>query len=244
MIETPHIKALKEDFAKTVIMPGDPLRAKFIAQTYLEDYKLINSVRGILGYTGYYKRTRVTVMASGMGMPSMGIYCYELYHFFDVERIIRIGSAGTFNKDVHVLDVVLADNVYTEGNFAYNFNNEDCHLVGANKQLNNKIIEVSKKINKSLKLGNTLCAECFDSYLPHPEELLKRIPTHLNIIAMEMEAFSLFYIAKYLNKEASCLVTISDSMVEDKVISTDDRQTSLTDMIEIALETVRELSHE
>ena len=234
MIETPHIKANKDDFAKTILMPGDPLRAKFIAETYLKDYKLITSIRGILGYTGLYKGKKITVMASGMGMPSMGIYCYELYKFFDVENIIRIGSAGTFNSDMNVLDVVLVDNSYTEGNFAYNFDDNKCNLINSNEDINNIIKDKAKELNIDLKFGNSFCGECFDAYIT--SKIVDRIPKELNIIAVEMEAFALFYTAKRLNKKASCLLTISDSLVKKQEISSLERQQSLTKMIELALE--------
>lgn len=235
MIETPHIKANIEDFAKTVLMPGDPLRAKFIAETYLKDYKLINNVRGMLGYTGFYKDKKITVMASGMGMPSMGIYCYELYKFFNVENIIRIGSAGTFDENLNVLDVVLVDNSYTEGNFAYNYNNNKCNLIEASNQLNEIIEQKAKEVDIKIIKGNAVCGECFDAYVPE-SKFIERIPKNLNIKAIEMEAFALFYTAKQLNKQASCLLTISDSLVKKQTISTEARQLSLTKMIELALE--------
>ena len=235
MIETPHIKANKDDVAKTVLMPGDPLRAKFIAETYLDNYKLINSVRGILGYTGYYKNIKITVMASGMGMPSMGIYCYELYKFFDVENIIRIGSCGTFDPSINVLDVILVDKSYTEGNFSYNYNNSKCNLINSNENINNIIINKSKELKIDIKFGNSFCSECFDAYVPE-SKIISRIPDELNIIAVEMEAFALFYTATQLNKKASCILTVSDSIVKKQEISSLERQESLTKMIVLALE--------
>lgn len=235
MIETPHINANIEDFAKTVLMPGDPLRAKFIAETYLDNYKLINSVRGMLAYTGLYKGKKITVMASGMGMPSMGIYCYELYKFCNVENIIRIGSAGTFDINMNVLDVVLVDNSYTEGNFAYNYNNNKCNLIESSNKINNVIKEKAKELKIEIKVGNSVCGECFDAYIPE-SKFIERIPKELNVKAIEMEAFALLYTAKQLNKQASCLLTISDSLVKKETISAEDRQLSLTKMIELALE--------
>lgn len=235
MIETPHIKAKKEDIAKTVLMPGDPLRAKFIAETYLENYKLVNSVRGMLTYTGYYKDKKITIMGSGMGMPSMGIYCYELYKFFDVENIIRIGSAGTSNIKMNILDIVLVDNCYTEGNFANNYNNQKCYLSSSNSYINNVIENKARELKIEIKKGNTLCAECFDMYTVD-NKIVDRVPVELDIIAAEMEAFALFYTANELNKKASCLLTIADSLVKKEQISSEDRQKSLTKMIELALE--------
>lgn len=234
MIETPHIHCKKEDIAKTVLMPGDPLRAKFIAETYLQDYYLVNDIRGILGYTGTYKGKKITVFASGMGMPSMGIYCYELYKFFDVENIIRIGSCGSNKEEVKVLDVVLSSSSYNEGAFAYTFNNEDIHEVNASDKLNSIIEKTAKILNLDLKIGKTACSEVFDPYMPDVTKYLARVPK--DVIASEMEAFALFYVAKMLDKQASCLLTVSDSKFEEKVITSEERQTSLTKMIELALE--------
>lgn len=234
MIETPHIHCHKEDIASTVLMPGDPLRAKFIAETYLQDYRLINNIRGILGYTGFYKGKKLTVFASGMGMPSMGIYCYELYKFFDVENIIRIGSCGSNQEYIKVLDVVLSKSSYNEGNFAYTFNNEDIHEVEADFSLNQIISQTAKTMHIHLNEGKTACSEVFDPYMPDVTKYLSRLPH--DIIASEMEAFALFYIAKFLNKKAACLLTVSDSKFEERVISSEERQTSLTNMIKLALE--------
>ena len=239
LIKTPHIVANETDIAKNVLMPGDPLRAKFIAETYLEDYKLVNSVRNILGYTGLYKGKRITVFASGMGMPSMGIYCYELYKFFNVENIIRIGTSGSFHDDIEILDIVLSTSCYTEGNFAYNFSNEKCNLVESSLNLNNQLIKTAKQLNISLKQGMTFCGECFDPYLEHGEELIRRLPKE--ILAAEMEAFALFYTAKKLNKNASCIMTISDNIKKKQNITSEQRQKSLTTMIELALETFKEM---
>lgn len=234
MIETPHIKANKNDISKIVLMPGDPLRAKFIAETYLDDYKLVNSVRNALAYTGYYKGIKITVFSSGMGMPSMGIYCYELYKFFDVDYILRIGSCGSTNKEVKVLDVVLSTSSYTESNFAYSYNEDTIKEVNSSECMNQIIMSISKDKKLQLKIGKTLCSEVFDPYVPNHEAFEKRLKK--DIIATEMEAFALFYIAKLLNKEASCLLTVSDSMYDDRIISSEDRQTGLISMIELALE--------
>ena len=234
MIETPHIKANKDDIAKIVLMPGDPLRAKFIAEKYLDDYKLVNSVRNVLAYTGFYKGVKVTVFSSGMGIPSMGIYCYELYKFFHVDYILRIGSCGSTNKGVRVSDIVLSTCSYTESNFAYEYNEEKIKEVNSSEYMNNIIINVSNNKNIDLKVGKTLCSEVFDPYVPNHELFEKRLKE--DIIASEMEAFALFYIAKLLSKKASCLLTVSDSMYDKRIISTEDRQTGLTNMIELALE--------
>jgi len=234
MIETPHMKTDKSLVAKTVLMAGDPNRTKFIADNYLENAVLINSVRGNLGYTGNYKGVRVTVMTSGMGMPSMGIYAYELYKFFDVEKIIRIGSAGSFNPNVEIMDLVLSSRTYTEGNFAYNFSNVKCFDVESSKELDDVIIKAADKLKQPLKCGKTFCGECFDPYL-ESDEYRNRMPD--DILAIEMEAFALFYTAKYFNKKASCLLTVSDNIVNKKAITSEERSKALTNMIELALET-------
>ena len=149
-MSTPHNEANLGDIAKTVIMPGDPLRAKYIAENFLDDYKLVNQVRGMYAYTGHYKGTEITVMASGMGIPSMGIYCYELFKFYDVENIIRIGSCGGFVPELNMFDIVLSKSIYSESNFALTFNNENCHIVDSSSELNNIIKETSLKIFKIL----------------------------------------------------------------------------------------------
>lgn len=236
MIETPHMKTDKSLVAKTVLMAGDPNRTKFIADNFLENAVLINDVRGMLGYTGYYKNTKVTIMTSGMGMPSMGIYAYELYKFFDVENIIRIGSAGSFNKDVEIMDIVLSSCSYTEGNFAYNFSNKKCFSAESSSELDELIIKKAKELKLNIKYGKTFCVECFDPYL-ETDEYRKRMPD--DILAVEMEAFALFYLAKYFNRKASCLLTISDNIINKKAITAEERSKALTDMITLALEVVK-----
>lgn len=237
MIETPHMKTDKNLVAKTVLLSGDPFRTKFIAENFLENVVLINEVRGMLGYTGYYKNKKITLMTSGMGMPSMGIYAYELYKFFDVENIIRIGSAGSFNKDVEIMDIILSSCSYTEGNFAYNFSNKKCFNVQSSDKLNEIILKKSKELNLNIKYGITFCAECFDPYL-ETDEYRKRMPK--DTLAVEMEAFALFYLAKHFNRNASCLLTVSDNIVNKKAISSEERSKALTDMIKLALESVIE----
>lgn len=232
---TPHIEAKKGEIAKIVIMPGDPLRAKLIAENYLENPKLVNTVRNIYAYTGKYKGKEITVMASGMGMPSMGIYAYELYKIYEVETIIRIGSCGGYTKELNLLDTIIVDESYSEGNFAYTFNSEECHLVEATKELNEVIEQVAKDNNIKYKKGKILCSECFDAYIPKLDELYARIPK--DIIGAEMESFALFYIAKFLNKKAACILTVADLPVRKEEVSASDRQNALNDMIKISLET-------
>lgn len=238
---TPHISAEANDFAKTVLMPGDPKRAELIANTFLENAKLVTDVRGVYGYTGKYKGKEVSVMASGMGMPSMGIYCYELYKYFGVENIIRIGSCGGFTEDLNIFDVVLVDNTYTEGNFALTLNNEHKHVEESDRYLNEKILDASKKIGINCKVANMACSEVFDWYVSDFNTLYERLPKDLNIQGSEMEAFALFYTAKVLNKKASCLLTVVDSHYHKQSITSEEREKSVNDMIKIALEAALEL---
>ncbi len=233
---TPHNEAKKGDIANIVIMPGDPLRAKYIAENFLDDYSLVNSVRGMYAYTGNYKGKRITVMASGMGMPSMGIYSYELYKFYDVQTIIRIGSCGAYSKDLNLFDIVLSENCFTEGNYALTMNNEDCHMVSSNSDINNIIKETAKENNVNLYVGNTVCTDCFDIYMTDVNQFLDRIPENFSPISAEMEAFALFYTAKLLNKKASCIMSVVDSKYIDKVATPEERQTGLNNMIKLALD--------
>lgn len=239
-MSTPHNTANKEEIAKTVIMPGDPLRAKYIAENFLENFKLVNEVRNMFAYTGNYKGHKITVMASGMGMPSMGIYSYELYKFYDVENIIRIGSCGGYTPDLKLFDIILSEQVFSESNFALNANNEDCHLVQASKKLNEIIELTSKQIDIPIVKGTTACTECFDLYMADLNKVLARIPKDLKPIGSEMEAFALFYIAKMLNKNASCLMSVVDTNVNSDLpkanASAEERQNGLDKMIKLALE--------
>ena len=231
-----HCNAKKEDIAKTVLMPGDPLRAKYIAENFLENARLVNTVRNMLAYTGTYKGKEITVFSHGRGMASMGIYCYELYKFYDVENIIRIGSCGAYSEDLNIFDTILVDKSYTEGNFAYEWNEKDCHLIESSEFLNEIIESTAKEINIPYIKGNTLCSDCFDGYLESIPNLIKRFPKELNIIGAEMEAFALFYMAHYLGRQASCLLTVVDSHYKKQEISSEEREKSLNNMITLALE--------
>lgn len=233
---TPHNEAKLEDIASTVLMPGDPLRAKYIADNFLTDVKLINSVRNMYGYTGLYKGKKITVFASGMGMPSMGIYCYELYKFYNVQNIIRIGSCGAYSPDLNIFDTLLVDNSYTEGNFAYALEGANCHTIQADESLNNIIENCSKELNIPIVKGNVLCSEVFDYYVKKIDDLISRFPKDLNIIGAEMESFALFYTAKYLNRKAACLLTVVDSHYKNQAITAEEREKSLNNMIVLSLE--------
>lgn len=233
-MSTPHNEANKGDIAKTVIMPGDPLRAKYIVENFFDDYKLVNSVRGMYAYTGTYKGKELTVMAHGMGMPSVGIYSYELYKFYDVENIIRIGSCGGYSPNLKLFDIILSENVFSESNYALTLNNDNCHVVSASTKLNNIIESTSNSLVK----GNTICSDCFDLYMSDVNKFLDRAPEGFNPIAAEMEAFALFYNAKLLNKNAACLMTVVDLPLQNvkNTVTAEERQNGLNNMIKIALD--------
>lgn len=231
---TPHIECEKKDIAKTVIMSGDPLRAKFIAETYLEDYKLVNKIRNMFAYTGYYKGKRITVMGHGMGIPSIGIYSYELYKFYDVENIIRIGSCGSFNPKIKILDILLASSAYSKTDFDLLLTGEEKNEVSSSKILDDKILNVAINKNIDVKYGKIITSDVFDVYVD-PEKFRSNFPVE-EFNGVEMEAFGLFYIAKYLNKKAACLLTVVDSKYENKEVSSSDREVGLKNMIELSLE--------
>lgn len=233
-----HIEAKQGEIADKILLPGDPLRAKYIAENFLENPRLVNTVRNMLAYTGTYKGKPVTVFSSGMGMPSMGIYSYELFKFYDVQKIIRIGSCGAYNEELNLFDTILVDKSYTEGNFAYEWSEKECHIAEASEKLNSKLEETAKKVSINLVKGNTLCNDCFDGYLDDIEGFVARFPKDLNIIACEMEAFALFYMAKYFNRDAACLLTVVDSYYKNQESTAEERERSLNDMIKIALESI------
>ncbi len=235
-MSTPHNEAKLGDIAKTVIMPGDPLRANYIAENFLENAKLVNQVRGMYAYTGTYQGKKITVMAHGMGMPSIGIYSYELYQFYEVENIIRIGSCGAHKPELKLFDIVLSHQAYCEGNYALTFNNDDCHLVQASQALNQIIQKTAHEKNFTIYCGDTICLDVFDPYMPDKKKFINRLPKDLDIYAGEMEAFALFYNAKFFHKKASCLMTVVDSEFIQEIATTEQRQTGLNHMIELALD--------
>ena len=237
-MSTPHNSAQKGDIAKTVIMPGDPLRAKYIVENFFDDYKLVNDVRGMYAYTGKYKGKEISVMASGMGMPSMGIYSYELFKFYDVENIIRIGSCGAYLPNLKLFDIILSENVFSESNYAFTLNNDNCHIINSNSELNSVIEDVAKKDNLNLFKGNTVCTDCFDVYMTDVNKFLSRVPDGFNPISAEMEAFALLYNAYKLGKNASCLMTVVDSTFKKVHATSEEREQGLSKMIELALESI------
>lgn len=231
-IPTPHITAKKGDFAKTVLMPGDPLRAKFIAENFLDDYKLVNNVRGIQGYTGYYKGKKVSIMASGMGQASMGIYSYELFKFYDVENIIRIGSCGGFSKDLHVKDIVIAMGACTNSNYASQYNLNGTFSAIADFNLLKKAVEICESKGAKFMVGNILSSDTFYDESNSSLEFSK-----LGVLGVEMESYALYCNASRLNKRALTICTVSDSFVYPEENTTaEERQTSFKSMMEIALE--------
>ena len=226
---TPHIKALKDEISDTVLMPGDPKRAKFIAENYLENYKLVSDVRGILAYTGYYKNKRLTIMASGMGNASMGIYSYELYKFYDVENIIRIGSCGAYSHKLNVYDVLLVNSCYSESTYGLVQNGDTDNILYSSSDLNDKIL----KLGYNIIVGRVHSCDAFYNNLNINELYEKH-----ECLAVEMESFALFHNAKALNKKAACLLTVSDSLVTGASLDAEAREKSFKEMIEIALKSV------
>lgn len=235
-MSTPHNEANIGDIAKTVVMPGDPLRAKYIAENFLDNYKLVNQVRGMYAYTGTYKGKEITVMAHGMGMPSVGIYTYELFKIYGVENIIRIGSCGGYKPELKLFDIILTENVFSESNYALTLNNNNCHIVSSNSDLNSIIEDTAKDSNINIVLGNTVCTDCFDVYMTDVNKFLERVPDNFNPVAAEMEAFALFYNATLLNKKASCLMSVVDSKFIKDIATPEERQTGLNTMIKLALD--------
>ena len=231
-IPTPHIEAKLGDFAKTVLMPGDPLRAKFIAENFLENAVLVNNVRGINGYTGYYKGKKVSVMASGMGQPSIGIYSYELFNFYDVDNIIRVGSCGSFDKDLHVRDIVIAMGACTNGNYAAQYKLTGTFCPIADFDLVKKAAELCEQMGVNYKVGNILSSDMFYDDANSGMEWAK-----MGVLGVEMESAALYCNAARAGKKALCICTVSDSLIYPEENTTaEERQNSFTKMIEIALE--------
>lgn len=240
-MSTPHNKAEMGQIAKTVLMPGDPLRAKFIAETFLEDPVLFNDVRGMLGYTGTYKGRPVSVMGSGMGMPSIGIYSYELYAQYGVEAIIRIGSAGSYSEKAKLFDVVLASGAYSESSFAkvQSGGAVDTDITYPSEELNEALRASAARLGKPMIEGVIHSSDVFYRNDPATNPTYwERLRDEKGCVAVEMESYALFHNAKVLGKKAACLLTISDSFVSPEITTAEQRQKSFTDMMEIALGSV------
>lgn len=232
MIPTPHITAKEGDFAKTVLMPGDPKRAKFIAENFLENAVLVNDVRGVNGYTGYYKGKRVSVMASGMGQPSIGIYSYELYAFYGVENIIRVGSCGSFHKDLHARDIIIAMGACTNGNYASQYRLPGIFAPIADYSLVEKAVNACKDKGVNFMVGNILSSDTFYDDANSGMDWAK-----MGVLGVEMESAALYCNAARLGKKALCICTVSDSFIYPEENTTaEERQNSFTTMMEIALE--------
>lgn len=232
-VPTPHISAAVGDFAKTVLMPGDPLRAKFIAETFLENPRLVNNVRGVQGYTGTWKGVPVSVMASGMGVPSIGIYSWELFNFYGVENIMRIGSAGALRDDLQLMDIVAGQAACTNSNYLKQFIPDGSFAPIADYKLLSTAVETAREHGVELKVGNILSSDNF--YSPegyNRNDAWKR----MGVMAVEMEGAALYANAAYAGKRALCICTISDHIYREEYLSAEDRQNSFTQMMEIALD--------
>ncbi len=231
-----HIEA-NCDIAPLVIMPGDPLRAKYIAEKFLEDAKLVTSIRNMLGFTGTYKGKKVTVMGSGMGMPSASIYVFELIHYFHVQKIIRIGTCGAVDPDAQIGDIILAEKVYSESNFAYQYNDYKEHIVKASEVLNQTIIDIAKEKKNNIHVGMMMTMDVFGPYVDS-DRLLKRVPDDYHILGEEMEAFGLIHVANSLNASATAMATVVDSKYSKVVLTPLEREKNLNDMITLALDSI------
>ena len=234
MITTPSacIQAEEGSVAKAVLMPGDPLRAKYVAEHYLEDPVLFNSVRNMYGYTGTYKGKEVSVMGAGMGMPSIGIYSYELFNFYDVDQIIRIGSAGGFQDNIKLMDVVIAMGACTDSNFAYQYGLPGTFAPIADYGLLSRAVETAKRQGTNVIVGNVLSTDVFYNTMSNANDLWK----NMGVLAVEMEAAGLYMNAAKAGKKALCMLTISDHVYTGEALDAEERQLGFGKMMEIALE--------
>ena len=230
-VPTPHIAAKLGDFANTVLMPGDPLRSKFIAENFLTDAVLVNNVRGIQGYTGLYNGKRVSVMASGMGIPSIGIYSYELYNFYNVQNIIRIGSAGAMQTDIKLRSLVFAQGACTNSNYAHQFEMPGTIAPIASFDLLRSAVETAEKLRYDYKVGNVLSSDTF-----YDDGKGSAVWKKMGVLAVEMESAALYLNAARAGKKALCICTISDNLLTGEELSADDRQNSFREMMKLALE--------
>lgn len=232
---TPHNSANNGEIAKTVLMPGDPLRAKYIADTFLTNVRQFNAVRNMFGYTGEYEGSTVSVMGSGMGMPSIGIYSYELYTQYGVENIIRIGSAGSYCEQAKIYDVILAKSAFSESSYAKTQNGYDKDITYPSKELNKKIRDTAAKMSISIIEGAVHSSDVF--YREDKTPYYKKLYEEKGCVCVEMESFALFHNAAVLGKKAACILTISDSFVSSEVTTSEERERSFNDMIRLALKT-------
>lgn len=240
---TPHINATPDDFAKTVLMPGDPLRAKFIAENFLSNAKLVNNVRGIQGYTGEYEGQRISVMASGMGMPSIGIYSYELYNFFEVENIMRIGSAGAMTENIKVRDIVMGMGACTNSNFAHQYHLPGTFAPVCSYKMLKACTDTADEMGVRYHVGNILSSDTFynDSEGVPDGMYSEKTWRKMGVMAVEMEAAGLYMNAARCGKNALAICTISDHLITGEATSAEERQSSFTQMMELALKTAKKL---
>ena len=237
-VPTPHISAVKGEIAKTVLMPGDPLRSKFISETFLENPVLVNNVRGVQGYTGTWKGVPVTVMASGMGIPAIGIYSWELFNFYDVDNIIRIGSAGAIQDDIKLMDIVVGMGACTDSNFAHQFNLPGAFAPVADYTLMREAIAAADEKGVKVHVGNLFSSDNFYSDGFDSADSWKK----MGVMAVEMESAGLYMNAARAGKRALCICTISDHLYRSEELTSEQRQTSFTEMMEIALDTAVRMS--
>ena len=231
-IPTPHINAPEGAFAETVLMPGDPLRSRFIAENFLEKAELVNNVRGVQGYTGYWNGKRVSVMASGMGIPAIGIYSYELFHFYDVKNIIRIGSAGSMSEKLKLMDIVAGMSAYTDSGFGAQYGIRGSLAPCCSYELLHRAVEAGKRYGKEIVCGPIYSSDVFYDEGKNSTALQK-----LGVLAVEMETAGLYLSAARAGKNALTLCTISDSLITGEALPAEERQVSFRDMMQIALET-------
>lgn len=229
---TPHNEAKHGDIAKTVIMPGDPKRTTFIAENFLENPKLVNQVRGALAYTGTYKGKEVTVMASGMGMPSMGIYATELFNIYDVYAIIRVGTCGALKEEIKVNSLILAKEAYTVSNYAYALTGVEKHIATSSMDLNQKILNSAKENNLNLYYDKVNTSDIF--YTEYKDESIEKN----NCIGVEMETFALLFLAEHFKKKATAILTVSDNLITKEELNPEERETKLKNAITLALDTL------
>ena len=229
---TPHNSAKMGDFAETVLLPGDPLRAKFIADNFLTDVVQVNGVRNMLGYTGYYKGKKVSVMGSGMGMPSIGIYCYELYAFYGVKTIIRVGSCGAYVPECKLYDIIIAQGACTNSNWAHQYSLPGVYSAIGDFELLKHSYDICKERGYNVHVGNILSSDIF--YNDQPEVWQKW--AKMGCLGVEMESYALYCTAASLGKKALCILTVSDSLVNHEETTAEQRQTSFKQMMEVALE--------
>lgn len=238
-MSTPHNNANPGDFANVVLMPGDPLRAKLIADTFLHDVKLVTSVRNIYGYTGYTKNgKKISVMASGMGMPSIGIYSYELYSRYNVDTIIRVGTCGAYQENINLFDIIVGNVASTDSNWIYQYGLDGHYSAGADYDLTEAAVKIARNKNVPVHIGNILSSDIFY----HADKEGWKKWADMNVLAVEMEAFSLYCNAARFKKRALCLLTVSDSYLVKEELTTDQRQNGLLRMLEIGIETAEQFA--